>query len=58
MLNQPKDTCLKVYNKECSFALSEMFSVELKFKDLLNKFEQAKDLATYHENFLRMTNCV
>ena len=27
-------------------------------KDLLNKFEQAKDLATNHENFIRMSNCV
>ena len=28
-LNQLKDTCLKIYNKECLFALSEMFSVKL-----------------------------
>ena len=30
-LNQLKDACLKVYNKTNSFALSEMFSIELKF---------------------------
>ena len=27
-------------------------------KDLLNEFEQAKNLAAYHENFIKMTNCV
>ena len=27
-------------------------------KDLLNKFEKAKDLAMYHKNVIRLTNCV
>ena len=51
MLNQLKDTCLKVYNKECSFAVSEIFFVELKFTiDLLVKwFHQ-----TYKSRFLEI----
>ena len=137
-LNQLKDTCLKVCNKENSFALSEMFSIELKFtigllikwfyqtcksrfletdalikqkyqknnlidwtetkccicdfklnldlaygshsdemtyldfvirkehlflinlsdKDLISTFKEARDLPSYHKNFIRMTKCV
>ena len=50
-LNQLKDTCLKVYNKECLFGLSEMFSAELKFTvELLIKwFHQ-----TYKSRFLEI----
>ena len=27
-------------------------------KDLLNEFDRAKNLTTYHENFIKITNCV
>ena len=50
-LNQLKDTCLKIYNKECLFALLEMFSVKLIVTiDLLAKWFYQ----TYKSRFLEL----